>query len=130
MSNLWLSLIVMVALSLWVLPLFRWSIPVIALMWVIFAWTVPTYLGYPIDSHLVGNRQALVLNVSKAPDNLYVTVVFTGETEPRLVVIPNTKANDEATQSSSLNSGPKIIQFNGSNQVANVDLNNSDQFKK
>lgn len=133
MTSLWISLIFLIVASLFTLSFVRqtWLIPMIALLWA--GWSLgvlPNYLGYSIDAQLVGDRQAVVLNVSKTQDYLYVTVIFNGDAQPRLVVMPNTTDNDKATEKTSPNGGPSIIQFNGSRQVSHVDLNNSDQFKK
>lgn len=131
MTYLWVDLILAVLGTIIILSYTRvWGIVVVAVMWAYFAWTLPTYFGYPIDSQMVGTRQALVLNVSKTTDFLYLTVKFTGDEQPRLVAVPNTKDNDDAADNPNQNGGPMIIQFNGTNNVTHVDLNESDQYKK
>lgn len=99
----------------------------IAVVWLAFAYNVPQYMGFPIESSMVGNRQALVLFHKDVQDKIYLLVRFAGETEPRFVIMPKTDANEESLR---LGGGMTIIQFNSTDNVSHVDMNNSDEFAK
>lgn len=130
MAVLWFILIGAILFTLIAATLTKFRIIgyiLIAVVWLVFAYITPQYMGFPIDSSLVGNRQALVLFHKDVQDKIYLLVRFTGETEPRFVIMPKTDANEESLRQGG---GVPIIQFNSTDNVSHVDLNNSDEFSK
>ena len=130
MDILWIILIGTVIFTLVASSLVKYrsiGFILVAVAWLAFAHEVPQYLGLPIDVSLVGTRQALVLSHTAIKDKIYILVRFIGEDTPRYVILPNTDDNKNAFKEGNT---MQIIQFNSTERVSHVDLNNSEEFSK
>lgn len=113
------TLVLIFAVSLYAPTWLSLVIPIVFFGWCYFDSTLPNYQGYAVNVQFVEGQPAQYLTSTSSQDWIYVTVLFDGGTEPRLVQLKNTPSNQKAIKSAGdkAKDGVSFIKF-GSGQAS------------
>lgn len=94
-------------------------VPIIFLVIIVIAIKLVDYEGYNVSSNLLNGKEALVFKSSKDNGTIYLLVKMQGDSELRLVGMPDTDENEKNTEEATkrADTGISIIKF-GSNSHA------------